>query len=175
MQRIRARLLPDGAPFEPASEKPTTALAAGVPGTTVRFGIGQAANRWLVSGWSHPEQSQVWSEGHRAEMHIPALAERVDLLLSFRLEPFCFGPVRSQMIRLVSSGRTMAVWELSGETEATVLLAASKDSAPTVLVWDLPDAISPREVGCNADTRQLGVALHAVSIFGLPQLLAPNA
>jgi hypothetical protein len=137
-------------------------------GATIRFGAGSPGTRWLSKGWSQPEAGYVWSDGHRAELLIPACPAAEATLLNFELSPFTHASGVTQNIRISSRNRLVAVWDFAQQGHACLILPRpAKAEEPIKLEWEFPNARSPREVGMNGDLRKLGIALFSVTLYSL--------
>jgi hypothetical protein len=131
---------------------------------TFAFRKGSGSLAWLTSGWSYPEDSHVWSDGNGAVMTLPQPSRCCEMLLDFDVNPFCFPPLTSQRIRVTCANRLIAESSLGQAGKFTVVVPRMSPAADgIVLKWEFPDAMSPMELGANADPRKLAIALRSLS------------
>lgn len=140
-------------------------------GTVIRFAAGQGAERYEVSGWSKPEAEFTWTEGTGAalELRVPKTASA--LMLRSRMR----GISRSadapfQPTDVYVNGEKVAHWEVGAPAEfQTKIPTEVRDQSDSMLVeFRTPLAISPSQLGANADTRVLGVCVFEIQITATP-------
>lgn len=119
------------------------------------------AERFLGYGWGGFEPVYRWSEGHRAVV-IFMLDEIRDTTLNMKIGPFLV-PERltAQNILITLNGQLIGELTLKKQ-EASVqslLLPKSALRDQNILMFQLPDAASPRSFKVGADRRLLGIHL----------------
>jgi hypothetical protein len=116
-------------------------------------------NEFLHSGWSDPEPSGRWSDGHKAEM-IFGLEEVKTLDLDMKMHPFLVaGQWTAQGLTISLNGQTLCTWSLTGADPAvySIQLPGQFLKKNNVLVFCLPQAASPASLNSNLDSRLLGI------------------
>ena len=146
-----------------AAEAPTGVIALNTP----------PANPHLVSGWSAPEASGVWSEARRAVLRLPHPEVADGTALTVTLEALSYRPKGRGPQRLQASVGAERVGEVTLETDgyAPVKLSVPgrllRRGEPLDITLDLPDAVSPASVEAGSqDKRLLGIGLKSVTVGG---------
>ena len=128
----------------------------------------------LQSGFSHDEPDGCWTTARRAEfaVSVPKELQGKDIAMTWTLNPFVSKPnAPRQRFRISSCGVELFKTELTEfeirEIQFTVPSACMRDGSVT-FVLDLPDTVSPAEVGFNGDTRPLGVFLRTCRVEAAP-------
>lgn len=123
----------------------------------------------LKEGWSPPEPHGTWSLGPFANFAL-TLAEKPagDLLLEVSGEPFIHSGLTEQRIR-VHCGHTMvAVWNArKANGFAAILFEHTIADRRVDLRFELPDAVSPAEMGTAQDARRLGFSFYTLRLSSL--------
>jgi hypothetical protein len=139
-------------------------------GDRLTFGSEGNALRFLGSGWSAPEAGVNWTDGGKALLVLPTAspADAVDLEVFAR--PFLVqDKAPRQRVRIYVNERLVGEWILtSGEfQEKTMLVPADFLNNPvrTVVAFDLPDAVSPTQLGIGGDVRRLGLAFRSLRLI----------
>lgn len=127
-------------------------------GSTVGFARGQTGVDLLDDGWSSVEEWGTWSVEPTATLCLPPSRGKI-LKLGFK----AFGVPGSQpTIKVFAAGQQIVSWQVP------VLELVEKDvSVPAdveYLEFNLPDAVSPIEVGFNDDARLLGIGLVSLKL-----------
>ena len=128
------------------------------------------SNPALLSGWSKPEGSGVWSEATRATLRLP----HPDLSgggVTVTLEALSFQPEGREPQRAYLSvrGERLVTWRVeSGGYHGFQVAVPARlldRGKPFDLVIDLPDAVSPESVlPGSGDPRLLGIGVKSASI-----------
>ncbi|MCU0072658.1 DUF6311 domain-containing protein [Pseudomonas koreensis] len=136
------------------------------PGQTLTFNY---RNRQLASGWSTPESWGTWTEGHQAKIQL-------------RVQP----PARSIVIDVLAfispthPGQRVIV-SLNGQQVLDTRLTQFQDNRLEIPIsaalnqrlgnddgldieLQLPDAVSPRQLGINDDSRIMGLGLKTLTV-----------
>lgn len=140
--------------------------------TTLGFASDGAASRWLESGWSSPENWGTWSSSNRAELRIDSRdLPKVHSPLSLQLEADMFvGPWHSaQRVAVTVNGEPAGQYTVrypQSTLSMTIPLGqVSADSRQMInVVFDLPDAASPLDLGLSSDGRDLALGLVSARI-----------
>lgn len=136
------------------------------PGQTLTFNYTQ---RQLVSGWSIPENWGTWSQGRRAQIDLRVTPQARSIVL----EVMAFVPPQHPAQRVVVSlnGEQVLVTRLTqlhgNQLEIPISASVRRhlvDDDRLTLELQLPDAISPEQLGVNDDARVMGVGLKRLSV-----------
>ena len=139
-------------------------------GTLVDFRAGAGGARYLASGWSHPENGGVWSDGPSASLMFDVGSPPTsDLRFEFSLIVFqnSSGAAREVVIE-TRRGQPIDRWTLSAPTGdwSIVVPAAAWTGSRIRLRFSFDEAKSPSQLGISADHRALSIKLRRVCIFG---------
>lgn len=133
---------------------------------------------YLRTGWSTPEGGGVWADGKRSIVELPiADWQRALKAPTLEVAGFAFLPPESP-------NRTVTVSVPGGPSETfafglktavshkyVLTLTPEMLKGPTLtVVFDTPNAQSPKELGLGVDVRQLGAGLEAMRITEGPTL-----
>jgi hypothetical protein len=135
---------------------------------TIKVGAGSGDGKFLGDGWGGPEQGYRWTVGQRAS-------------LVFELTPGQIqgGTLRLAMLAAAFRGQNIAV-EANGEIIGRRFIKPTPEeiafSIPASLVQDdrllivfrMPEAVSPKSVGLGDDNRNLGLRLAQFRLEGQP-------
>ena len=150
-----------------------------VPGTdllmpTVRDAVldiaGPALRAGLVSGWSKPEPTGVWSDGSRAVLRLPHPDLPHSGVLTVSLDALTYQPPgrAPQRVRVSLPDGPVTELVISGGEYATAELrlpAGRLRPGPVELTLDFPDALSPNAVlPGSGDPRRLGIGVRRVTL-----------
>lgn len=129
------------------------------------------SNAALVSGWSAPERSGVWSEAPRAVLRLPhpEVPDQGTLVLTLEALSFAPEPREPQRARVSVGGERITEWRLEGGGyhgfQAAIPARLLRKGEPLDIVIDLPDAISPEELTPGAgDRRKLGIGVRSITL-----------
>ena len=129
------------------------------------------ANPHLVSGWSAPEASGVWSQARTAVLRLPHPDVAADGAMTVTLDALAYRPAGHGPQRLVASVGSEQVGEVKLETSGyapvklTVPGRLLRRGEPVDLTLEMPDALSPASVdAASKDRRLLGVGLRSVTV-----------
>ena len=158
-------------------------LPAKFPLFPVRLDFGNSqAEKYLVSGWSPPEDLCRWSDGNKAEI-IFGLEKIEPLNLEIKMRPFLHSkrPNR-QNVAVFLNNRKICTWDLrtEGASVSTAQLPRNLLKTDNLLTFRLPQAASPAKLGLSPDERELGIYAEwmklgapgtaAASKMGTPQV-----
>jgi hypothetical protein len=141
------------------------------------IGLAGDGNTILAEGWSQREDWGVWSEGKRAKLVLPCNAKQFfgsDKTFTIRLK---LRPFNKQSIKI--SGESGLLWEgdiVKADQEIQFDVAAKNCiKGQYELNIQIPDAISPQQLGGSSDARALGIGLSAFDIPSVPQTRPQSA
>jgi hypothetical protein len=122
---------------------------------------------YTVSGWSPSEATHTWTMGPRAAVKISKLPRGLLPWSKLRIRATSFlGNVRR--ISVFISMNDCAVGSATFEDAATRVLSFSIPSLiywkqrdrPIEIAFNIKDPVSPKALGINKDSRELGIAIH---------------
>jgi hypothetical protein len=142
-------------------------------GTVLGFGPGGNAMPYQGIGWHAPEKSGfTWTREKRAELFLTVKPPTEDLVLRVFAMPYLVpGHLEAQQVGVEINGFRLATLTLRtpGENSLRVVIPRMLLRRGTLhLVFDLPDASAPADLGVGGDVRFLGLAVRAL-------VLAPAA
>lgn len=137
-------------------------------GTPVDFRAGAGGARYLATGWSHPEDDGVWSDGPSASLMFDVGSPpTTDLRFEFSLVVFQNSPGAPREIVIETTrGQPIDRWTLSatsGDWSLVVPVSAWIGSR-LGLRFRFDEAKSPSELGLSVDRRALTIKLRRVCI-----------
>lgn len=145
----------------PAEEPATGVIALNTP----------PANPHLVSGWSSPEASGVWTNAPRAVLRLPHVDVPAGGALKISLEALTYLPKPRTFQRADVSvgGERIAELKLVSvgyqPVSLTVPARVIRAGEPLDLTFDLPDAASPSTITPGSpEKRLLGMGLKSVTV-----------
>jgi hypothetical protein len=137
------------------------------------FGVDGNGVAYLGDGWSQPEAWGVWSEGRSAELTVPVdTRAQGQLRLALQLGAFV-GSGSEQHVSCSLNGAQVAAWQFLAGEEPTwhevlvpaAALEVARTSQHLTVRFQIESPASPRALGLNEDTRELGLALHRLRLF----------
>jgi len=140
-----------------------------VLGERLSFDGSGTTSAYLLRGWSMPETWGTWSEGRQAELLLPV--ERRPSRLVIEAQPLVSASHPRQRVAIDING--VAVWQgvLSGADARLIEVAVPAaawsgggNDRMLQIVFRLPDAVRPSDIGINADTRVLALGLRALTV-----------
>lgn len=145
-------------------------------GTEVDFRAGGMGQEYLIAGWSHPETEYTWTLGKLSVVRLPPPEIIGDHVLRFRSGPMVRpGLLHFQRLDVTVNGWTVArlVCRSAMSYEFRVPGDALKAGGVVDIMFHMPDAVSPRELGGSEDSRDLGVWISSLQFAPLaaPRLM----
>jgi hypothetical protein len=125
------------------------------------------AKAMLGNGWSGPEVAGVWTDGHKATLHLdPTLAKASGAVVEISAAAFDAVPGRGQWVEVSLDGRPLARWLVHDGLYEVRMPSGPSAHPPFDLQFSLPDAQAPASIFPGvADRRLLGVSLRRVRIL----------
>ena len=119
-------------------------------------------------GWSPPEKNFTWTNGKMASLVFPIEAPEQDLILTVKLHPFIVpGKLDHQQVNVIINDKPIDQWLFSegGQQEKTILIPKDLLSQGKLnIVFETPDAKSPKELGISEDARELAIAIYSMTM-----------
>jgi hypothetical protein len=118
----------------------------------------------MLEGFSWAQPEQRWTDGNRARFS--CMATQSSKVARIVLTPYLQGAHQRQHVGIAVNGGTPVRVEFNGDAAPrTVELPLPQVAPGTMLefVIDTPDAVSPQQLGINADGRRLGVAIRTLA------------
>lgn len=141
------------------------------PPSTIEFSASGTGSKYLVSGWSAPENEGVWSAENVVRIAIPLTDETTSAIV-LRILPFLSESHPQQRISIELNSMPVGTRELdfnsSDDLTITVpptLRRSIRSSGVLDIVLRLPDAVQPSSLGISSDTRQLGIFLYSLTVL----------
>jgi hypothetical protein len=146
-----------------------------VPGQPVLFKEGGSGLPLIVSGFSGPEVTHVWTDGPEAVLSFAKFPSKADLTLSVKAESFAsdsFG--RDQLCEVFLDGTKIATWNLTKHQRnepyvATIPASLLRSEGFGELKFRFNELTSPKQMGRSSDPRMLGLAFRQLVIYAVPR------
>ena len=125
-----------------------------------------ASQPYLWYGWSINEETRRWTEANEAGL-IFSLEEITDSQLRMKFQPFIVaGMLDQQRVNLRLNGRLLETLNLKDPAPQEFSRPLPKEilQPNNILIFELPDARSPKSLRLSEDTRALGLALFWLEI-----------
>ena len=141
-------------------------LALTRPGQALTFNY---TTRQLVSGWSTPESWGTWSTGQQAQIDLRVTSEARSIVLDVLAFVHPQHPVQRVIVSLngeqVLTTRLVQLQDNHVEIPITPALRQRlADNDRLTIELQLPDAISPEQLGINDDSRVMGLGLKRLTV-----------
>jgi hypothetical protein len=137
-------------------------------GEAIKFGLTGNGEEFLGEGWATPMDTYSWSSAGRSTLSIPLNPPPGDLNFSVTLIPNVHPEaLPRQRIGVFVNGEKVADWmadSKKGLHLSALIPKALAGSGHLEIVFELPDAASPEELGFGADARNLAIALFSFQL-----------
>ena len=141
------------------------------PGVCRRFGAEDIGETGMVQGWAGVEPGHAWNDGVDAVLLVGTRLEPGPVELEIEVEPYVTRQNPVQELTLYVNGARAGYWRMSARV-VTALTAwidpgwwrVVNDRAVLRLVFHMPQAISPAELGECDDLRQLAASFRSVQL-----------
>jgi hypothetical protein len=122
-------------------------------GMSFRFGEERPENRYLLEGWSHPENRGIWSDGYQSRITVPAAGAK-------RLR-MCGHAYRDVELTLTVNGKQV----FCGPGKNIIRFQCDMEQHPECeIVFSFPSPQSPASHGESDDERKLGYFIQSVDL-----------
>ena len=149
-------------------------------GSIIHFGVDGNAEQYLeqfpTRGWSGPENGFRWTDGHTAAFVCSLPKPETDLMLNLSFRPFLAGQLKSQRLSLSVNGHNLQDFLLTSNMPNLIIDIPRNYFNEEVqrITFDIPDAISPKDLGVSCDHKTLGIAVRTLSINSIDKV-TPNS
>lgn len=141
-------------------------------GTELLFGINGDAQYYQGAGWSIPEEGFTWTDGRNAVLIVEPKnvdSELTDLTVTILASPyFGGGAIDQQRVTVKVNGHYVGEWvfDQPGIQQKEVIIpnALLPEQEILYIAFELPDAVSPKDLGRSEDGRDLALAVHSMVI-----------
>lgn len=144
-----------------------------LPAPTVNTDFGLSKNavgtRYLVRGWSEPEDSGTWSNGKKAYMFIPSSGLEKELVITG--VPYVEGSLDSQNVKIYSGDAKIGEFEFNSMTQTQMIVdlhphhrTKMRNGTALILEFQFDAATSPHDLGINNDYRKLAFRLTSIEL-----------
>jgi hypothetical protein len=150
-------------------------------GTEILFGSDRMARpfdkQYQVAGWSYPETRHTWTDGYSAVLAVQTKTTDSDHILTIAAVPYLAGGALDQQRVIVKvNGQHVGelVFDQPGTWKSGSLYGFQEreigiphdalGGGVQYIVFELPDAMSPKELGISEDKRDLALAIHSIVI-----------
>jgi hypothetical protein len=141
-------------------------LALTRPGQALTFNY---TTRQLASGWSTPESWGTWTAGQQAQIDVRVTPEARSIVLD--VMAFVLPQHPAQRVIVSVNGEQVLTTQLvqlqDNHLDIPITAAIRQHLADTdrlTIELQLPDAISPQQLGLNDDSRVLGLGLKRLTV-----------
>jgi hypothetical protein len=135
------------------------------PGEKIMFIKGGNGDHYKGQGWSNPEDKFTWTDGKRAELTLPVGDVRADLTMKvFTGGLINQGKLDRQRVNIHINGNKIGQWLVKEKREYAIKIPKNSIVNNNLnIVFDLPDASVPKNIGLNEnDNRTLGLCVEYI-------------
>ena len=128
---------------------------------------GGNAEKYLTLGWSGPEEGFRWTDGHTSVFECYLPKPKTDLVLKMTIIPFLGNnQIECQRVSILMNDHKLKdVLRVSDTENLTIEIPHNYfEEEIQRITFELPDAISPKDLGVSADARTLGIAVRMLSM-----------
>lgn len=141
-------------------------------GERLVFSTSQLGLKYLVYGWSIPEEWGTWSDGSEALIKLPPFESHNARKILLEVQPLLSPAHHKQSVELSINGvsiNPVVLTDNSGrlleiEIPEVVRQQLQQDNPPLNLQFYFPDAVRPVDIGMNIDSRKLAVRLISLTV-----------
>gem|GEM_PF-2161108 len=136
-------------------------------GSNIEFNANGTGILFSQKGLCLPKKIWTWTNSKTVNILLPLKEQpKSDLILSSTFFPFTIpGKLDNQIVDVYINNNKIGQWIASKEDTYKLLIPKQHISSSIIdLTFKLPNAISPKTLGINEDTRILGIGLKTLSI-----------
>ena len=138
-------------------------------GTKIIFGTGGNSEQYQVTGWSHPEEGFIWTEGNRAELLLPINKTTSGKTMQICLAPYIKkGKLEKQRINIyINDEKVGDLNVISPEKKIyrTDIPEKYMTGQSLKIALELPDATSPKSIENIEDSRVIAIAVSSIALM----------
>ena len=145
-----------------------TYLSALTAELALEFGSGGNGSAMLGSGWSTPERDETWTCAPKSSLTLPVPTARATYVLVLKLRPqLVVGRLEGQRLGVAVNGVEIDEFVITRRTARACLIPWSllRDARSLDIVFTMPDAARPADLGASSDQRLLGVAMSSLVLY----------
>ena len=134
-------------------------------GRVISMGVEGNAGHYKVTGWSPDEAGYTWAEGHRALLGFKTPSAGTGITMNF--EATELDSPTPQTVEVEVNGSPLKKFVLSSGRhtyDIDIPLQYLKSNGVLLIQFDLPNAISPFDLGMNQDKRILSMAIFKLTL-----------
>lgn len=132
-------------------------------GTKIIFGKDGTSDKFLMTGWSYPEDGSTWTEGYKSVLGIPTTKTDSDLNLTITAIQF----TTQQRVYVTVNDYQIGEWCFNGsnvQEKSIIIPHETLNDRVQYITFDLPDAKSPKNLGLSEDGRTLALAVRSIVV-----------
>ncbi|RQD80521.1 hypothetical protein D5R95_08720 [Methanosalsum natronophilum] len=137
-------------------------------GTPIIFGIGGTTEQYQLTGWSHQEDGFTWTDGHNALLALQPESTDTDLTLTVTTSPYLGGEaIDRQRVFVTVNDHPVGEWVFDepGIQEKSIIIPHGVlNERMQYIAFEMPDAVSPKDLGQSGDQRDLAIAVRSMVI-----------
>jgi hypothetical protein len=132
-------------------------------GDLIQLGKGGNGKLYQAEGWGDAERQFTWIDGKRARIVLPISDPKSAVSLWMRLGAYVVPSiVERQKVRVLVNDQFLEEWVIRSSDFHERILFIPKEmlgsSKSLVITLEVPEAVSPLNIGTEADPRELGIA-----------------
>jgi hypothetical protein len=156
-------------PEEPTAVLQPSPTPTNIIGTVIEFGEGGTSEIYRVSGWTGTGKGKTftWSEGTSAKLALPIPAGSGELTIKMRMGGLVHPPdLLFQPVEVYANGQKIADLQVGefADFEASIPAAIPNPGGTIEIEFRIPNATSPKSLGVNSDTRDLGIFVAQIEV-----------
>jgi hypothetical protein len=129
----------------------------------ILFGNGGNSEKYLLAGWSNPEEGFTWTDGHKSVLGIKIGNPDSDLNLKIRASQY----TKKQRVNVTVNGHPVGNWTFDkpeGQEKSIIIPHDVLKEGVQNIALELPDVKSSQSLGLSDDSRILGLAVQSLVI-----------
>jgi hypothetical protein len=135
-------------------------------GPGIYFGERGNAHQYQREGWFGPDKGFTRTEGKSAELLIAIPKPKADIIMYAEIEPFVVpGKLEKQRVTIYINDRKAGEWIVTAPGEYNLTIPQDYlNGCELKMSFELPDAVSPADLGVSNDSRILGLGVRTIKI-----------
>jgi hypothetical protein len=149
-----------------------TALVQGLPPKypeTIDFSSNGTADG-MLKNWSFPEPTGRWTNWNESSIRLYlGKTDAKTFVVTFEFRPYVTEPHPEQAVKVSINGAPVAAWKFTDNAITTQQIRVPEQlvqqgNGAITVHFDLPDAVSPKDLGYGTDDRHLAIFMKNVTI-----------